>query len=471
MSVTRLNVSLEQYEIGMSGAIPNRTDWSEPAMDRGILEFVALFTGIVLKYGGRIIHGCHPTFTPVILRQARLQAPRRLRRPVTLVMSDLWAQNLSREDVDSMTDIAEFIVTRKIGDKGPEDPETRNRSLTAMRSVLISTQNVTVAVGGMMHNGDGIVPGVAEEIAIARQRGLPCFLVGGLGGLTQKLTESLAPSTLRNSLTDEVNLTLFRTDNVAGCVNVVGQFDYRYKTYVSGHGNSSVWHSCDFENARKAIVPQWRVLRESLPMRVANRVNRYRIGFRDVAQPRDERSLIATLIPPGTVCGHKVPTIDFELSFEWAYLPWLVVANSLVMDWVARSRLSSAQMSFTVLDSLPFPRKPVDDAWLTTVAPIALRLLCVGPEMSGYWNAMARLGFVQSISEGTVPDSAIVRHDERAQARAQLDARVAKDVFGLGRQEFETILDAFPALQRKEKKEFGEFRTRRLVLGAYDSLP
>lgn len=37
MSITRLNVSLEQFEIGISGAIPNRADWSEPAMDRGIL--------------------------------------------------------------------------------------------------------------------------------------------------------------------------------------------------------------------------------------------------------------------------------------------------------------------------------------------------------------------------------------------------------------------------------------------------
>jgi hypothetical protein len=190
-------------------------------MDRGILEFVALFTGIVLKYGGRIIHGCHPTFTPVILRQARSQAAGRQRRPVTLVMSELWAQNLTQEDVDSMTDIAEFLVTKKVGDKGPEDPETRNRSLTAMRSVLISAQNVTVAVGGMMHNGDGIVPGVAEEVALAQEKGLPRFLVGGLGGLTRELTQSIDPSKLDNSLPDEVNMTLFRTDNVAACVSVL----------------------------------------------------------------------------------------------------------------------------------------------------------------------------------------------------------------------------------------------------------
>src|SRR6266481_7008665 len=115
MSFTRLDVSLEQYEIGLSGAIPDRKDWSEPAMDRGILEFVALFSGIVFKYGARIVHGCHPTFTPVILRQARLQGGTRLRKPVTLIMSDLWAQDLRREDIGSMSEIAEFVITKKIG--------------------------------------------------------------------------------------------------------------------------------------------------------------------------------------------------------------------------------------------------------------------------------------------------------------------------------------------------------------------
>lgn len=221
MSVTKLDISLEQYEVGLSGAIPNRADWSEPAMDRGILEFVSLFSGIVIKYGGRIIHGCHPTFTPIILRQARLQIGDRLRKPVTLVMSELWAQDLSSEDIESMTDVAEFVVTKKLGDKGPEDPDTRNRSLSAMRNVLIDAQNVTVAVGGLLHSGDGIVPGVVEEIALAEQKGIPRFLVGGLGGLTKKLSETVAPSKLNNSLSDDANMTLFTTNDVAACVNVL----------------------------------------------------------------------------------------------------------------------------------------------------------------------------------------------------------------------------------------------------------
>jgi SLOG cluster2 len=221
MSVTRLDISLEQYEIGLSGAVPDRAEWSEPAMDRGILEFVALFSGIVFKYGGRIVHGCHPTFTPIILRQARLQAGKRLRKPVTLIMSDLWAQDLRPEDIESMTDIAEFVVTKKLGDGGPEDINTRNRSMSAMRRVLIKAQNVMVAVGGKMHSKDGKVPGVAEEMTLAEKQGIPRFLVGGLGGFARELAKDLTPSALNNSLSHDANVTLFGTDDVSACVNVL----------------------------------------------------------------------------------------------------------------------------------------------------------------------------------------------------------------------------------------------------------
>jgi SLOG cluster2 len=221
MSMTRLDISLEQYEIGLSGAIPDRDNWSEPAMDRGILEFVSLFSGIVFKYGGRIVHGCHPTFTPIILRQARLQAGTRLRKPVTLIMSDLWARDLSQEDIDSMTDIAEFVVTKKIGEAGPEDTDTRNRSLAAMRRVLIDAQNVMVAVGGKMHDGDGNVPGVAEEMNLAQEKGIPRFLIAGLGGFARELARDLTPSSLHNSLSHHENVTLFSTDDVSACVNLL----------------------------------------------------------------------------------------------------------------------------------------------------------------------------------------------------------------------------------------------------------
>ena len=251
---------------------------------------------------------------------------------------------------------------------------------------------------------------------------------------------------------------------------MVGQFDHRQKSYVSGHGNGSVWQERLFGEPGKAIVPQWRVLPENIPDRVGNRVNRYRLGFRDVAQPRDERSLIATLIPPNCVCGDKVPTIDFAPDFEWAYLPWLAVANSFVMDWLARARLSSAKMSFTLVDSLPFPRPALTDSVVQTVAPVVLRLVCTAPEMTPFWNGMAELGLVDAVPEGTIPPSAFVEPVARELARAELDAFIAARVFGITAQELSDLLDTFQAFRNSDERAHGEFRTKRLILEEFHKL-
>jgi len=221
MKLTRLNVSLERLEIGVSGAVPDRQDWSEPAMDRGVLEFVALFSGLVLKYGGRIVHGSHPTFTPVILHQARQHARERSRKPVTLVMSDLWARAIPESELTSNADVAELIVTKAVGEGGPDNSKTRNASLSAMRQVLIRTQNAMVAVGGKMHAGDNKVPGVDEEMKLAENWSIPRFLVGGLGGFSAQLASKLMPRSLRNGLSEEQNLSLFSSNDVAAAVNVL----------------------------------------------------------------------------------------------------------------------------------------------------------------------------------------------------------------------------------------------------------
>lgn len=249
---------------------------------------------------------------------------------------------------------------------------------------------------------------------------------------------------------------------------MINQFDHRAKNYVSGHGNSSAWEEYPFGDPRKAIAPQWHVAYAALSPRVAARTSRFRIGFRDVAQPTDDRSLIAGLIPPGCVCGDKVPTIDFPLEFEWAYLPWLAVANSFVMDWIARARLSSPKMSFTVVDSLPFPRPAITDAFVQTVTPVVLRLVCTSPEMTPFWNRMAKLGFVETVAEGTVPSSALVEPNSRATARVELDAFIAARVFKLNTSELSDILDTFDVLRRRDEKAHQEFRTKRLILEAFE---
>jgi hypothetical protein len=59
--------------------------------------------------------------------------------------------------------------------------------------------------------------------------------------------------------------------------------------------------------------------------------------------------------------------------------------------------------------------------------------------------------------------------ERRIQLRAELDGLYAH-LYGLTRDEFAYILDTFPIVRRKDEARYGEYRTKRLCLEAYDRL-
>ena len=249
---------------------------------------------------------------------------------------------------------------------------------------------------------------------------------------------------------------------------MVDQFDHRAKAYRSGRGRAAVWEELGWSNPQKTIGPQWYVPLDKLPEKVAGRVGQFRIGFCDVTAPRNERSLLAALIPPGTVCGHKVPSIVFPDDYRWAYMVWLAVANSFCIDFLVRKKVALA-MSFTVLDSVPFPRLPLRDPLATRLGTLALRLTCTSLEMVPYWNSMAQHGWCEPAPPDGPPPG-LVTEEDRAVAKAEIDAVVAQRVFDLSRAELAQVLDTFPIVRRRDEERFGEFRTKRLTLGWYDAV-
>lgn len=140
------------------------------------------------------------------------------------------------------------------------------------------------------------------------------------------------------------------------------------------------------------------------------------------------------------------------------------------MDWMARSKLSSLSMTFSLMDSLPFPRSKLRDPWVQQAARLVLRLVCTAPEMTPFWNRMAALGLCQPVPEGTVPPAALVDESARELARAELDALVAHDVYGLTRDELADVLETFPVVKKRDEKAYGEYRTKRVILEIYDAM-
>ena len=142
---------------------------------------------------------------------------------------------------------------------------------------------------------------------------------------------------------------------------MVDQFDHRAKGYRAGRGRAADWEDLPFGSPAKSIQPQWFIPRDRIPEKCRKRITAFRIGFCDVASPTNERTLVAALLPLGVICGDKVPTIVLLTTSQvWQFALWIAVANSYAMDFIARRKVSLS-MSYTVLDSLPFPRLRSDD--------------------------------------------------------------------------------------------------------------
>jgi hypothetical protein len=134
---------------------------------------------------------------------------------------------------------------------------------------------------------------------------------------------------------------------------------------------------------------------------------------------------MASLIPPIGPCGHSVPTILFEPEDDRLLVYWLAIANSFCLDYIARKK-AALHMTFSLMDSLPFPRAYDGSAMEQAIASRALRLTATGAEMLPFWNKTApALGL--DPERDTPCDDPV----QRERLRVEIDVLVARDLFGL----------------------------------------
>jgi Eco57I restriction-modification methylase len=189
------------------------------------------------------------------------------------------------------------------------------------------------------------------------------------------------------------------------------------------------------------------------------------LGWRDICRSTDERTLICGILPR-TAVGHTYP-----LMFSRATTLDCLYANlaSFVLDYAARQKLAGTHVTYGYLDQLPvLPPNAYERAapWLRgspSAAWIRQRVL----ELSfTTWNVE---DFARYLSDDGPP----FRWDEarRTLIRAELDAAYFH-LYGLQREEVDHVMDSFDALRRREEKpqNFGEFRTKRLILERYDAM-
>jgi hypothetical protein len=193
------------------------------------------------------------------------------------------------------------------------------------------------------------------------------------------------------------------------------------------------------------------------------------LGWRDICRSTDERTLISGIVPT-TACGNKfllmLPARPARLC---AALYGCL--NSLVCDYVVRQKLGGTSFNyFTMRQIAVLSPDTYTEAALAFIVPRVLELS---------YTSHALAPFARDLGYDGPPfpwDEA-----RRPLLRAELDAWYAR-AYGLTRDELRYILDptdihgpdypseTFRVLKENEIRRYQEYRTQRLVLGAWDRL-
>jgi hypothetical protein len=219
---------------------------------------------------------------------------------------------------------------------------------------------------------------------------------------------------------------------------------------------------------------------DELIRRQRERAPKWLFSFRDVTSAITARTSIFSLLPRIGV-GNNAPLLLVGVNEAALHLNLLANLNSLVFDFCARQKVGGNHMNFFLLEQLPvLPPSFYRAADVAYVASRVLELVYTADDMQPLADALRAAA---SPLAASVP-RASYRWDEarRALLRAELDAWYAR-AYGLTRDELRYILDpadvhgpdfpgeTFRVLKEKETAKFGEYRTRRLVLEAWDKLP
>jgi hypothetical protein len=65
------------------------------------------------------------------------------------------------------------------------------QGLTSMRKVMLRATDARIVLGGRMEGYKGLMPGIAEEALLSLQARQPLFLIGGFGGCSREIAETL----------------------------------------------------------------------------------------------------------------------------------------------------------------------------------------------------------------------------------------------------------------------------------------
>jgi hypothetical protein len=266
---------------------------------------------------------------------------------------------------------------------------------------------------------------------------------------------------------------------------MIHQFDHRWATYAGEGDDSRDMTDAEKEDVNQTVTPRYWVAREEVQRLLADKgwTRNWIFGWRGVARATDERSVIGAIFP-AVGAGNSLHLVMPNEKNSAASVGVLSGSmSSLVLDFVARTKLGGINFNFFIPKQLPvlapsaYTRSDFDK-----IVPRVLELTFTANDLKCFYNDV----LAENSGWDTRPNVNRGQPwrwnpERRAIIRAELDAIYAR-LYGLTREDLRYILDptevmgtdypseSFRVLKDKEIRHLGEFRTQRLVLAAWDKL-
>lgn len=308
---------------------------------------------------------------------------------------------------------------------------------------------------------------------------------------------------------------------------MIWHYDHRYGTYEGVRDRASTQLPTPDERQHAdphfVVQPWYWVRAEEVKARLGAWQRGWLLGFRNVTNATNERSAVFGLLPKAGV-GNSLPVL-LPSNISAPFVAGLVANfSTLPFDWVVRQKLAGVNMNFFYVEQLPvLPPEAYTPEDLRFIVPRVLELVYTSWDMKPFADDVWReadegLRAVirphpptpspAALGEGFPFPPFTWNEERRAVLRAELDAYYAR-LYGLTRKQLRYILDpadltereledildpreevadpldpagyatraastfpgeTFRVLKEKEIRQYGEYRTRRLVLEAWEKL-
>lgn len=293
-------------------------------------------------------------------------------------------------------------------------------------------------------------------------------------------------------------------------------FDHRFGSYDGVESRSSTHTptpgSEQYQNPDYKIKPWYWVNKKNVDLRAP--AWKYLFGWRDITNSTNERTTISSFT---SIAGAGDTLLLIQPGIPVLSMCFLLGNfSSIVQDWSARQKIPGVHLKYVTFKQLSIHAPDIASIAQRRVLPLVSELVYTSWDIKAFaddlwketdeplreairaqWeaNKTATGGHEWRIPEWAEAYPEIEweqdkgcplppfkwDEDRRAQLRAELDAYFAL-LYGLERDELRYILDpqdvygedfpgeTFRVLKEKDIRKYGEYRTRRLVLAAYDHL-